>query len=39
METLDNKMLNNVRNMTNEQKMDIILAFNDVVEALKNTLK
>ena len=25
-------MINNIRNMSNEEKMEIIIAFNDVVE-------
>lgn len=32
MKTLDNEMINNIRIMSNEDKMDIIIAFNNVVE-------
>jgi hypothetical protein len=35
MKTLDKEMINNIRNMSHEDKMDIIIAFNDVVETLK----
>lgn len=28
-------MINNIRNMSNKDKMDIIIEFNDVVESLK----
>ncbi len=33
--TLDKEMLNNIRNMSNEDKMDIIIIFNDVVKQVK----
>ena len=39
MKTLDKETINNIRNMTNEEKMDIILAFNDVVENLKSVVE
>ena len=32
---LDKEMINNIRNMSNKDKMDIIIEFNDVVESLK----
>jgi len=32
MKTLDKEMLNNIRSMTNEEKMYIIIALNDVLE-------
>jgi hypothetical protein len=32
MKTLDNRMLDTIREMTNEDKMYIILAFNDVLQ-------
>ena len=31
---LDKEMINNIRNMSNEDKMDIIISFNDVVDYL-----
>ena len=31
---LDEEMINNIRNMSNEDKMDIIISFNDVVDYL-----
>ncbi len=37
MKTLDKEMLNNIRSMTNEEKMYIIIALNDVLENM-NTL-
>jgi galactose-1-phosphate uridylyltransferase len=36
---LDKETINNIRNMTNEEKMDIILALNDVVENLKSVVE
>jgi hypothetical protein len=33
--TIDKEMINNIRNMSNEDKMDIIIEFNDIVENLK----
>ena len=38
MKTLDEEIINNIRNFTNEEKMDIIIALNDVVENLKSIL-
>jgi hypothetical protein len=32
---IDEKMINNIRNMSNEDKMDIIIEFNNVIENLK----
>jgi len=32
---IDEEMINNIRNMSNEDKMDIIIEFNNVVENLK----
>jgi len=32
---IDEEMINNIRNMSNEDKMDIIIKFNNVVENLK----
>jgi hypothetical protein len=32
---LDKTMINNIRNMSSENKMDIIIAFNDVIENIK----
>jgi hypothetical protein len=31
---LDKEMINNIRNMSNEDKMDIIITLNDVIEGL-----
>lgn len=31
---LDEEMINNIRNMSNEDKMDIIISFNDVLDYL-----
>jgi len=33
MKILDKQMINNIRNMSNEEKIEIIIALNDVVEA------
>ena len=33
--SIDKEMINNIRNMSNKDKMDIIIEFNDVVESLK----
>jgi hypothetical protein len=35
MKTLDEEMIHNIRNMSSDDKMDIIIAFNGVVENLK----
>ena len=39
MKTLDKEMIKNIRNMSNEEKMYIILSFNDVVENLKSFIE
>jgi hypothetical protein len=39
MKTLDNEMINNIRNMSNEEKMVIILAYNDVVENINSVVE
>ena len=31
---LDEEMINNIRNMSNEDKMDIIISFNDILDYL-----
>jgi hypothetical protein len=36
MRVLDDEMINNIRTMSNEDKMEIIILFNDVVDNLKN---
>jgi len=36
---LDKEMINNIRSMSNEEKMEIIIAFNDVVEGIKILLE
>jgi len=33
--TLDKEMINNIRQMTDEEKVQIIIAFNEVVECMK----
>lgn len=38
MKKLDKEMINNIRNMSNENQMDIIIVFNDTVETLKDLL-
>ena len=35
MQILDKEMINKIRSMSNEEKMEIIIAFNDVVEGIK----
>ena len=35
---LDKEMINNIRNMSNENKMNIIIELNNVIETLKNLL-
>jgi hypothetical protein len=37
--TLDNEMLCNIRNMSNADKMDIIIALNDVISVLKTMIE
>jgi hypothetical protein len=36
---LDKEMIHNIRNMSNEEKMEIIIAFNDVVENINILLQ
>jgi hypothetical protein len=36
---LDKEMINNIRNMSNEEKMDIIITLNDVIEGLITLLE
>ena len=33
--TLDKEMIDNIRQMTDEEKLQIIIAFNEVVECMK----
>ena len=37
MRALDKEMINNIKNMSNEEKMDIIISFNEVVMYLYDT--
>jgi hypothetical protein len=39
MKTLDNEMINNVRNMSNEEKMNIIIMFNNMIDHIKEILE
>jgi hypothetical protein len=39
MKPLDKGMINNIRNMSNEDKMNIIILFNDVLEYINCMLK
>ena len=39
MKTLDNTMIKNIRTFLDEDKMDIIIALNAVVESLKSLLE
>ena len=36
---LDKEMINNIRNMSNEEKMNIIISFNDIVEYIKGIIE
>lgn len=36
--TLNPEMINNIRNMSNEEKMRIIIAFNEVVDCLQQLI-
>ena len=36
---LDKEMLSNIRNMSNQDKMDIIITFNEVINGLKALLE
>ncbi len=38
-QTLNEEMINNIRNMTSEEKMDIIIALNDVINNFKFILE
>lgn len=37
--SLDKVMINNIRNMSNEEKMNIIISFNEVLEYVKEILE
>jgi hypothetical protein len=37
MRPLDKEMINNINNMSNEEKMDIIIALNDLIICLQDT--
>uniref|UniRef100_A0A6C0IU56 Uncharacterized protein n=1 Tax=viral metagenome TaxID=1070528 RepID=A0A6C0IU56_9ZZZZ len=39
MNSLDKKMINNLRNMSNTDKMNIIISLNEMVEYVKTTLE
>ena len=39
MKTLDREMIRNIRNMSNDEKIDIILTMNDVIDGLKALLE
>lgn len=39
MKPLDTEMINNIRNMSNEEKMNIIISFNEMVQYLKDILE
>lgn len=38
MKELNEEMINNIYHMTNEEKLEIILTFNDVVQGLKGLI-
>lgn len=38
MQSLDKEMINTIRDMSNENKMDIIISFNTVLKAMKSML-
>jgi hypothetical protein len=38
MRSLNKEMINNIRNMSNEEKMDIIIMFNDMIEYINSIL-
>lgn len=38
MKELDKEMINNIRYMTHEENLEIILTFNDVVQGLKGLI-
>jgi hypothetical protein len=39
MKVLNKEMINNIRIMSNEKKMDIIIALNDIVEYLNSVIE
>lgn len=39
MQTLNTEMINNIRHMSNEEKMQIIIVFNDIVENMNALLQ
>ena len=39
MKPLDKEMINNIRNMSNEEKMNIIISFNDMVGYIKEIIE
>ena len=39
MNLLDKEMINNIRNMSNEEKMNIIISFNDMVGYIKEIIE
>ena len=38
MKSLDKEMINNIHNMSNEEKMNIIITFNEMIEYVKDIL-
>jgi hypothetical protein len=39
MKKLDREMINNIRTMSNEEKMKIIILYDEIIETLKKHLK
>ena len=39
MKSLDKEMINNIHNMSNEEKMNIIITFNVMIEYVKDILE
>ena len=39
MKPLDKEMINNIRNMSNEEKINIIISLNDVIKYVKDILE
>ena len=39
MKPLDKEMINNIRNMSNQEKIDIIISLNDVIGYVKDILE
>ena len=39
MKSLDKEMINNIHNMSNEEKMNIIITFNEMIEYVKDILE